>query len=294
MQHHCYIIPYSETNNNIYVLIGRKKTYNRKDGYIQNNPGQFVFIGGGCRSNLPDDRIINAAFRELREETGNVLRKTEDMKLVKKRKYSFVMYKIKNTEEYKHLSSINENADQKYVELREVRWVPLTKAIELMSNKTHKNDICDGKIDMCVKNYTNDWASKKWRVNMNKMKPYFEKEMRTRLQPKHFWNIIDDLYLKTQNSEYYGILYRYWLKKFQDKGYTDWYLEMVETLKKEIGKQSPPKFRRPSPPKKKSPPKFRRPSPPKQNRFRRPSPPKQDRFRRPSPPKQNNSRFQDW
>ena len=229
------MLPYSKTKNNTYVLVGRKKCYNRKDGYIQNNPGQFVIIGGGCRKDLPDIRKIMAAKREMREETGHLISSVDKIMLIKRKDYSYVFYKVSSPNEYSRLKSINHNnRDEKFVEINEIRWVPLDKALIMMDYKNKKNLPCSGKLEITIKQYIEDWSHNNWRVNERKIKPYFKKALNRNITPDEFNNIISNLRIKIEQSEFYDIFFNYWYHTFMKKSMVDWYLEMLLTLKNNI------------------------------------------------------------
>ena len=176
MKQHTYIIPYYESNNEIYILLAKKKFYSKKDGFIHSNANQLVLIGGHLDKQYKND-IISNIEKEFLEETGYKVNKNK-IKLLEscssnyKKCYFVGIYKCSNNE-YNNFSDFNHlTKDQKYVELNDLIWVNLKNAIKIM--KTHNSGL---NLEYMSNQYINDFIE-----NSKKNKWYCLNEL------KHIYN----------------------------------------------------------------------------------------------------------
>jgi len=310
--HHCYLIPYSVINGKIYVLIGKKLCYSSKDGFLHNNPGQWVFIGGGCKQSTDDEKIIKSAIREFVEETGNYVNRN-NMILKRYNDFAVSFYKVSSNKEYQIFGKLNPNKDEKYKEIRQLKWIPINDAIKLMDQKSKMNGPCDNKLEQSVHQYIKDWSRNNWQLKseMKNFKRFLEGRLNTRLSQQQYNSGTEEIRRNLKRSENYNLLYDHFMKEFNKRAYTDWYMTMVKYLKShlksidntiqnsprnQVRRVSVKKTPTPSLPKHKSPPKKK--SPPKRKfQVRRvavkmsPERPRQgSRYNRqqPSKPRQNN------
>ena len=237
MTYHCYLLPYIIYDKKIYVLIGKKLCYSSKDGFIHNNPGQFVFIGGGCNKSPRDDKIIKSAIREFVEETGNYVN-INNTYLKRYIDFSVTFYKVSTDKEYNIYSKLNPNKKDKWAEIKSMKWVTLKKAIKLMNPKNDLNQPCNNKLDIYIKRYIKDWRTNNWesKNELKFFKKYLEKNKKI-LSVKEYNKILNDIRKNGKKSIYYEKLFNYLNEKiFQKKSYTDWYYKMAIFLKKNIDK----------------------------------------------------------
>ena len=185
--HHCYLIPYTIRNNRIYVLIGRKLCYSSKDGFIHNNPGQLVFIGGHCKKSKNDDKLIKSSIIEFVEETGNYINKN-NIALKRYNDFSVSFYRISSEREYNFFKNISSRAHEKYKELKDLHWVNIDKSIEIMEPKNKKNLPCSNKLNSTIHQYIKDWSKNNWqlKVEMKNFKRYTEGKLKTHLSPSQY------------------------------------------------------------------------------------------------------------
>ena len=283
--HHCYLIPYSIINGKIFVLIGKKLCYSSKDGFLHNNPGQWVFIGGGCKKSQDDEKIIKSAIREFVEETGNYVNRN-NMILKKYNEFAVSFYRVSTDKEYKKFAKLNPNKDEKYKEIKQLKWIPINDAIKLMDPKSKMNGACDNKLEASVHQYIKDWSKNNWQLKseMKNFKRFLEGRLNTRLSYPQYQNGTEEIRQNLKRSQNYNLLYDHFIKEFNKRAYTDWYLTMVKYLKSHLKsidntiqnsprnhvRRAPAKRKTPTPlaAKKKSPPKKKSPakkSPPKKS-----------------------------
>ena len=235
--YHCYLIPYTIRNKKIYVLIGRKLCYSSKDGFIHNNPGQLVFIGGHCKKSVSDDKLIKSSIREFVEETGNYINKN-NIALKRYNEFSVSFYRISGEREYNFFKNISSGAHEKYKELNELHWVSLNKAIEIMDQKTKKNLPCGGKLEQSVHKYIKDWSNNNWssKTEMKNLKRYLEGKLRTQLSHSQYNSVREEIRKNLRKSQNYNLLVNYLIKEFNKRSYTDWYGRSAVYLGKNIEK----------------------------------------------------------
>lgn len=294
----------------ICVLIGKKLCYSSKDGWIHNNPGQYVFIGGGCRNHKRDDKVIKSSIREFNEETGNYIN-PNNIFLKRYNDFAVSFYRISGNEEYNFFKTLNVKKHEKHKELVEIKWVPIGKAIFLMEPKNKEiypvtNSPCYGRLNQSVHKYIKDWSEKKWELKkeLRGFKSFLEKTWRTELYYNQYINIREEIKYNLKRSENYILLYNYLINEFKKRSYTNWYSRSIlylnnhiSSIDKSIDKNIQTSFKVG---KKKSP----SPSPDKQIRPKRkknsPKPAKKFRVNKNLPSKLNNKnskkpgRFERW
>jgi hypothetical protein len=235
--YHCYLLPYIKYNEKILVLIGKKLCYSSKDGFIHNNPGQWVFIGGGCNKSQKDEKLVKSAIREFVEETGNYVNKSNTY-LKKYNDFSVTYYQVITNKEYHIYERLNPNKKDKWKEIKELKWVSIEEAIKLMDNKTNLNRPCNNKLPQYIANYIQDWSKKNWTAKneFKGFKRFLEGRMKTQLSVVQYNKIVEEIRANTVKSKNYKKLYDYMIKYFNKKSYTDWYYKMIINLNKNIDK----------------------------------------------------------
>ena len=235
MTYHCYLIPYIIRNRRLYVLIGRKLCYSSKDGFIHNNPGQFVFIGGHCKKSPIDDKLISSSIREFVEETGNYINKN-NIALKRYSEFSVSFYRVSSEREYNFFKNIGSRAHEKYKELVELQWISIERAIDIMEPKNKKNLPCSGKLNSSVHQYIKDWSKNHWKskVELKNFKRYAEKKFKTQLSSGQLNNLTEEIRKNLNKSQNYNLLVNYLIKEFNKRSYTDWYAKSAVHLLKNI------------------------------------------------------------
>lgn len=229
MKKHTYIIPYYKEDNEIYILLGKKKFYSHKDGFIHSNANQLVLIGGHLEKKYKND-IISNIQKEFLEETGYKINKTKISLLDTKCKdkcYFVGIYKC-NKDEYGKFSDFNnEKKDNKFVELNNLIWVKLNDARKIMSK--HNSSL---NIRYMANDYVYNFIKKinepiKW-YSLNELKHIYKKYNTKNLNKKDFANKI--LFPQIINNDkviidkVYNEIYKY-IKK---NSYYDWFIESIQ------------------------------------------------------------------
>jgi len=235
--YHCYLVPYIKKNGKIFVLIGKKLCYSSKDGFVHNNAGQWVFIGGGCNRSKIDNKLIKSAIREFVEETGNYVN-INNTYLKKYNDFTVTFYRVSTTKEYNIYKKLNPNKKDKWKEIRNLKWVEIDYAIKLMDPKIKNNEPCDNKFEQSVHKYIRDWSSNGWvlKSELKNFKRFLEGRMRTRLSIKDYEYIREEIRRNLKRSENYGLMFDHMVKVFKKRAYTDWFYTQAKYLKKNIEK----------------------------------------------------------
>jgi len=214
MSYHCYILPYIIKNSRTLVLLGKKKSFSTKDGYIHNNPGQIVAMGGNCKKASPE-KVIKSIKREFVEETGHYA-DANKIKLVMQKDYAVGFYKV-TQEEYVAFSKINKlKADEKYIEIEYTMWVDLPKALNIMKANT--------KMVFGVDKYLKMWQEKNWSMK-SELKAFKNKMNRSDRD-----RLLTDLRLNLKSHAQYPNLREYMLRYVKKRSYVDWYVEMINNI----------------------------------------------------------------
>ena len=263
---HTYCIPYyiNKITNETFVLMGIKKKYNKKQGFIHSNPGQLVLIGGNLKKHISFEQNIQIEFEE---ETGHKL----DMKKIYidpdyTVNYATAYYNC-NSYEFENFDKLM-NKEERFPEMDKLTWISLDKVIPIMIN-FNKNVIDN--IDKFSLEYTNQFKNQKWNLsveineliwsirsekNLNKSvknKFIVEHYIHNNLKNRFFFNKVNDVVFKyiTKNSKYdwfeeslyYFKQYHYNLINNQRKTKSP-PKKMKSPPKKTIGKYIPPHLRK--------------------------------------------------
>ena len=89
--YHCYVIPFTFVNGKLEILIAKKLCFNKKDGWIHNNAGQYVFLGGHCRNTSEKD-VYDSSMKEFQEESGNQMQHKRNTVLKRWNDFSALFY----------------------------------------------------------------------------------------------------------------------------------------------------------------------------------------------------------
>lgn len=247
---HCYLLPYHiDKKGDVYVLLGRKNVFSTQDGFIHNNPGQVVIIGGGCgkqvNRNIRVDKTKYASIREFVEETGlDVV--FNEIKLHKQTKnFEAFFYKIDNMEKYKKINSRSREFNSEHRELNNVEWHKLENAIELMDPKNNFNPPGFGYND--ISNYLLLWKRNKWGLDF--LLPTFFKyiQRNERFLRGYENSVLDDLFAYGGKSKYFHLFADFLAEFVKKRSYIDWYHESLQFLQSKEGRKlkSPPRKSQP-------------------------------------------------
>ena len=153
---HVYLLPFymGDSNTKDYVipevLLAKKKIFNLKDGFIHNNPGQYVMCGGySSRTNTQ-----NNCIQSFECETGHSIPlDTNFIKLVEKDMYVIYAYQVRSKEEYDSLSGIPQTHNAREKQIDYLRWFKIDHAKHLFKYGFKSNPPCDGKVKESAQEY---------------------------------------------------------------------------------------------------------------------------------------------
>lgn len=277
MPYHCYLLPYYKTNKRLYVLLGLKKCFSSMDGFIHNNPGQYVVIGGHCSKSSDKTKLMKSSIREFSEETGHQVIQT-NLKTYIRKDYTISYYLVDTRSEFDNLNKINKKSnyfDPAHTELNSVKWFRFEEAKKIMEPSLMNNLPCGGLSKMSedyLKHAFNGsvkWGAKELQKIMNLIKRRTPELSRTDLDI-----ILRDLIRKNKKSSYFMIYNTAFNDYVMKRSYIDWYDDLLNrslltnSVRKSPKSKTPPKRFRRSSPKSKSPPRRFAKSPGKSTRKR--------------------------
>jgi len=244
---HIYLLPFRMVDYDIKVLLGKKLCYSKKDGWIHNNPGQYVIIGGGCgvdkrtrRSIKVSDQLnilVESSTREFIEETGNEV--NDDKIYVQRFKdlgnFAISFYRVDTDTEYKKFTKITKF--DTHVELSHTKWVSIDDALSLFEKNNKKNQHCSNQdLDEISSSYISDLYKNQWATNVNndfakQFNNFLRKLKMNSYNISDIEYIINDIKKYYTNSKYYKLYFdflKYYIKK---RSPIDWYYEGLLFLK---------------------------------------------------------------
>lgn len=235
MKKHTYIIPYYIDNNNIYILLAKKKFFSSVDGYIHSNSNQIVLIGGHLDKKYEND-IVSNIEKEFLEETGYKINKNK-VKVIKNcdniKCYYVGLYNC-NNKEYNKFKSFSMNQDNRYVELNELIWVNLKDAKNIIIRHNSSLNI-DYMTNQYIYNFIENIKkpNNKW-YGINEMKYIYNYYKYNNINKKEIAKKI--IFPKILNNDKYFIKKMYnEIKKYIIKNnYYDWFLESIDLFEKNL------------------------------------------------------------
>ncbi len=147
--YHSYVLPYCKSPGYTKVLLGRKKCFNEKDGFIHNNPGQFVICGGFTFGNN-EEQMFQHTIGAFKKETGHLIDECRITHIFQENKYYILFYKIENIKEYFKLTYVSNKSQ--YTQITGLKWFDINKAINIFSD-INNNKPCYGRIDEYINKY---------------------------------------------------------------------------------------------------------------------------------------------
>lgn len=251
MSKHTYIIPYYKNKENeILVLIGKKKTYSKKDGFIHNNPDQYILIGGHLQKNI---NIKENMIKEFEEETGHKIDINKISLLNIKKKDFFIGSYECNSEEYNNFKELS--TKERFRELNNIIWVNLKIVKKLIIN--HNKNI---NIDILVSNYLNtlynnllyfnnknDYGYLYKNKDINKIKKWYpsrelniilKKYKNNNLTNKQIFDKFIYPSFMNNNKKIYNDMFNALKKYIQKNSYYDWFIFGIDTFINDINRIS--------------------------------------------------------
>lgn len=242
IKEHTYIIPYYKINNKIFILVGTKKIFGNIDGFIHNNAGQRVLIGGHLDKNQMKKKNI---IKEFNEETGYKIDIEKLNIIIKTKYYTTFSYKCskKEFEKFKTLNLNNEKnkGHKKYIELTNLKWIDINNVendIEKYNYNVIKN--FNKYVNMYIKNLlknikkdNNKWFPKtelKYFINSQRKRYLYLKDK----SPKE---ILKDTYIKLNDNNYMykkniiNKMKENLLETFKKRSFFDWFIESIKEFK---------------------------------------------------------------
>ena len=226
-KHHVYLLPYMVRKTGVEVLIGKKFCYNKRDGYIQNNLGQIVMLGGNTKGGLTNDQLIKEGVREFVEESGNHVN-LKHTHLKRYTQFSIVYYRISTESEYKRLQ-VNRSTEKKYKELDKLKWLHLKYIIYLFNSKNGKNRPCYGEdVDKLIVKYIGEWKKYNWKMLYKRRFMEWVKKKDIKITDKDFYDIKHN----QSKAKFYKHFYFYLKELIDEKSSTDWFYKGAKNLMK--------------------------------------------------------------
>jgi hypothetical protein len=230
MPYHCYFLPVYKTKTRTYVLLGIKKCFSSKDGFIHNNPGQYVVIGGHCNKSQDKNKLMRNSIREFSEETGHqVLQK--NVRTYIRKDYTISYYLVDDRSDYEKLSKINKRSkyyDSHASELNSVDWFLFKDAKKIMDQSMINNLPCGGASNMAETylKFALNGNSKWGKREINKMLQMIKRKI-----PELSRNDLDiierDLIRKNKRSSYFMIFNTVFNEYIMKRSYIDWFDEIL-------------------------------------------------------------------
>jgi len=225
---HTYCLPYYiDKKNEIFVLMGLKKKYNPKQGYIHSNPGQLVFIGGHLKKNTSFPKNIEIEFKE---ETGHIL----DPKRIfldrnnYKKYYITAYYKCNSSEFNKFDKLINTN--EKFKEMDSLCWISFNNVINIMIryNKNVINNIPKFSLE-----YTNEFKKRQWNLSLeiNELIWYMRNKYNLTKKIKNKIIVKDYIHKNFKDKQFFKKVQKIIEKYIRKNSKYDWFEESLYKFK---------------------------------------------------------------
>lgn len=221
MQHHCYFLPYYiHQNNTIKILVGEKRCFNHKDGFIHNNPGQTVICGGYSKN---PKNIIDEGIKEFYNETGHVIfNKNKITHILESEYFNVVYYKVCQIEEYISLQRLH-NPSHKQISC--LKWIPL-KYGQYIFASVENNKPCFGEQKKCIFNYINV-VFKNGKLPSYEFKDFTNYLNKTKVKRTKNY-IVQDLFKNKKKSRFLHLIFDYLESYINDRSYIDWFENAVD------------------------------------------------------------------
>jgi len=220
---HVYCLPYWVDENGSYeVLLGKKKVFSSVDGFILNNPGQYVIVGG--KHEKEHQTFKNTAVLEFAEETGIVINKDDlDKRVLRTKNFYVYFYQVKNKDKFSHINKNSEEFDRRYQELQTLEWFYIEDAMTLMRNEFNENIVIDNKQGIDTFNKFLDLVKTK-KLRIGYIMRYLKK-----LNYNNVY-ILEDIHYHGANTKYYNEFKGLFFKILKEHSYTDWFQQGCEFL----------------------------------------------------------------
>ena len=238
--YHCYVCPYYQSNHKTHVLIARKKFYG-PDGFIHNNPGQWVLVGGGARPPKNDYVVKQECLREYREETGFDLNlRNKSWHLKKFKKYAILFCHIRSPKERNALLRLRPAA--KYKELNQIRWIELEDAIDVFSCRSNNPEFGD-KAEQKLTEYIR-YVARNWLLiprELKEFKKYLETAHQRPYSFRDYDHLVNGIYRNLKWDKHYSDLVAYLKDYIYERSYIDWFHTGLTDLEQRFSAPKKPK-----------------------------------------------------
>lgn len=234
--YHCYIVPFTYVNGGLEILIAKKLCYNKKDGWIHNNPGQYVFFGGHCRNTSEQD-VYESSMKEFEEESGNQMKNKRNTILKRWDDFSSLFYEVESKEEYRRFSKLQSKSPWK--EIDHVKWVGVKDAFRIMNpmETRYNNKICYGNVRNFVEEYMYQFKESNMKLKefyIEHLKRYVHKNTGKKINNKDYDDMIKDIIQKHKRSKHYKIVADFFFMFIRKKIKTDWFFDALVYLDRDI------------------------------------------------------------
>ena len=234
--YHCYIVPFTFVNGQLEILIAKKLCFNKEDGWIHNNPGQYVFFGGHCRNTSERD-VYESSLKEFEEESGNQLQNKRNTVLKRWDDFSTLFYQVESKDEYRKFSKLRSKSPWK--EIDHAKWVGAREAFKIMNPREtrYNNKICYGNVRNFVEEYMKHFKVSKMQLRDHyavKVKRHIKQKTGRNLSDREFADVIKDIAQKQTRSKYYEPVADFFFMFIRKKIKTDWFHDALVYLDRDI------------------------------------------------------------
>ena len=224
---HCYSVLYTFKEDQPYIFLCKKKHFSKHDGYIHNNPGQFVFPGG--KSDI-GEKYDDAAIREFKEELDVTLDKTDITYQYSQKNFHCIYVYIKNIDDFNKTLGF-ENI-KKHKEITETEWYDYDKAIKIM-NRDLSNNLPKINKDVIDEYLEHIKYNEKWKLvdQESELHKYL-----TFMYGETDWvrNILHDIVQNGKDTVYYQLMTGFLTTVFYKVSSIDWFDEMLYVFSQEF------------------------------------------------------------
>lgn len=229
---HAYVLPYHIRNGTKYGLLGKKTCFNCNDGFIHNNPGQWVIVGG-----YSQEHSLHSALTHFEEESGHRLESKNVTHLITDADYVIAFCLITDDVQIVDLTEIedkNPNYNNKKKQITDLKWFEMSEIRTLFKEPCKFNPVCGG--------YTSYEAFKYLQVmrRIKKIPKYefqhFQKFVATNNKKQWFSRkrsppILDltDI-IQNRNTKNDKIVIKYIEEYFYSRSFTDWFFSGISSF----------------------------------------------------------------
>ena len=243
-----YLLPYFKKDNQIDVLLGVKKSINKRDGFIHNNPGQTIICGGRYRNDENKDNQAGAMvyniIKKFNKQCGGVPlinpNNLNQVTHVLQYNGKYIGFYEMTIKEYHYFANEHHQNYQKS-SITKLKWVKLTDALKIFSS-IKNNPPCHGQIQNeidkymeCMPQIFNDFNGVNGVNSVNGVKNYHQRGNNEFLNDfMGNIKIMTNINKYGSKSKYYPLLKLYLYEYIMEKSKIDWFETMIIIFSKVV------------------------------------------------------------